>query len=464
MKSVFEAVGHLDRRAYEEFGLSEDVLMEHAALGIQNEILKLVDVESILIVCGPGNNGADGLALARLLQSSFDVTVHLPFGAKSHMAQLQLKRARALGIALCDTFPDSDLIVDALFGSGLNKPLDQKSTDLLRELNQRQGHKIACDVPSGLFQNGNHGEVFYADTTVSMGALKLAYFYDHTKDICGRVVNINLGLAHEKYIATTRYFQLEPSDMRLPYRNTHDTHKGTYGHVAVLEGAMPGAPTMTALAALEFGAGLATIVGYEHHDYPYMLMHSGHIPATANVLALGMGLGESSYEDGDVLQMCRDRSLVIDADLFHKPLIATLLKENEKIVITPHPKEFATLLHTLNGDEYTTEEILKEKFRHALDFSKSYPDIVLILKGVNTLIAHQGKIYIASLGTPALAKGGSGDILAGMVAALLAQGYLPLEAAITAVIAHSLAAGKVDVANYALTPDKLIGEIGRVGE
>ena len=299
--------------------------------------------------------------------------------------------------------------------------------------------------------------------TVSMGAHKLAYFYDATKDICGRVVNVDLGLPYENYTDITDTYLLESSDMQLPFRRDHFSHKGTYGHVAVLEGAMPGAPTMTALAALEFGAGLATIVGYEHHDYPYMLMHASHIPTSANVLALGMGLGGTSYEDRDLLEMCKGLSLVIDADLFASPLITELLKSDEKIVLTPHPKEFATLLNQLSHKEVTTDTILKEKFSLVKEFSQNYPNVVLLLKGTNTLIGHHGNIYIASLGTPALAKGGSGDILAGMIAALLAQGYDALAAAITGTIAHSLAAHKVQCANYALTPDKLIREIGRLG-
>ncbi len=462
MKTVYKTVRHLDKKAYTEYALSEEVLMEHAALGIKREIDKRQDVSSVLIVCGPGNNGADGIALGRLLMDAYDVSLYLPFGTKSEMARLQLRRVNSLGIKSVDEPTPADLVVDALFGSGLNKPLSSDASGLIQRLNELSGFKIACDIPSGLFDNGRFDTVFKADLTVSMGAHKLAYFYDETKDICGRIVNVDLGLPYEKYIDSGEIFLLEPSDMRLPLRRRHHAHKGSFGHVAVLEGAMPGAPTMTALAALEFGAGLATIVGYEHHDYPYMLMHAGHIPATANVLALGMGLGESSYEERDLLEMCRGLSLVIDADLFSSPLIQRLLTTDETSVLTPHPKEFATLLNQLGQKEMTTATVLKEKFSLAAEFSREYPNTVLLLKGTNTLIAQNGKVYIASLGTPALAKGGSGDILAGMIAALLAQGYEALEAATTATIAHSLAAHKVEAANYALTPDKLIREIGRL--
>ena len=463
MKPVYTSVSHLDKKAYETFAMSEEILMEHAALGMKNAIDTVPGISHVLIVCGPGNNGADGIALARLLLSTYDVTLYLPFGAKSEMAQRQLKRAEALEIKTVNTLLPCDLVVDALYGSGLNKPLNNEAKNLIQELNKLPAYKVACDIPSGLFQDGRHEEVFEADLTVSMGAHKLAYFYDGTKDICGRVINVNLGLPYDRYTDTTDTFLLEPSDMQLPIRQRHFSHKGTYGHVAVLEGAMPGAPTMTALAALEFGAGLATIVGYEHHDYPYMLMHASHIPTSANVLALGMGLGGTSYEDQDLLGMCEGLSLIIDADLFSSPLIMELLQSQEKIVLTPHPKEFATLLNQLGDKDVTTDTVLKEKFSLVKAFSRNYPNVVLLLKGTNTLIARNGITYIASLGTPALAKGGSGDILAGMIAALLAQGYDALDAAVTGTIAHSLAAHNVESANYALTPEKLIREIGRLG-
>ena len=118
MKSVYSSVNHLDKRAYETFALSEEILMEHAALGIKNKIDRLIDVRTVLIICGPGNNGADGLALGRLLQAEYDVSLYLPFGVKSPMAEIQLKRIETLGLKIVDSLSKSDVIVDALYGSG----------------------------------------------------------------------------------------------------------------------------------------------------------------------------------------------------------------------------------------------------------------------------------------------------------------------------------------------------------
>lgn len=462
MVPVFNTVDYLDKKAYKNYFLSEELLMEHAALGIKKVINEIADkTKKVLIACGCGNNGADGIALARLLIcDGYNTVLFIPFGAKSQMAQLQLQRASALGIEIADDIKECDIAIDALFGSGLNKQLDTKAKDVIDRLNSLDAIKISCDFPSGLFANGAFDKVFLPDITISMGALKLAYFYDKTKDICKKIINVNLGLPFEKYADGSNFFLLEKSDMRLPKRIKNFVHKGSHGHVGVIEGDMKGAPIISALAALEFGAGLVTIVG-ENKNIPYSIMNNIEIPKTVNTLALGMGLG-SKYSDDEILTMCKNRSLVADADLFSKKIIKDILKLKQNIVLTPHPKEFSSLLEILENKKSTVEEILDNKFDYAYNFSIKYPNIVLILKGVNTLIAYEKKVYIASMATPALAKGGSGDVLAGMIASLLAQGSNPLEAAISSVLAHSIAASNMTDNNYSLTPEKLIKELGKL--
>lgn len=462
MVPVFNTVDYLDKKAYKDYFLSEELLMEHAALGIKKVIDEIADkTKKVFIACGCGNNGADGIALARLLLcDGYNVMIFLPFGAKSQMAQLQLQRVSALGIEIADEIKECDIVIDALFGSGLNKQLDTKAKDIIDRLNSLDAVKISCDFPSGLFANGAFDKVFLPNITVSMGALKLAYFYDKTKDICKKIINVNLGLPFEKYTDNSNFFLLEKSDMQLPNRIKNFVHKGSYGHVGVIEGDMKGAPIITALAALEFGAGLVTIVG-ENKNIPYSIMSNKGIPKTVNALALGMGLGDR-YSDEEILTMVKSHSLVVDADLFSKKIIKEILKLEQKIIITPHPKEFSSLLDILENKKITVEEILDNKFDYAYNFSIKYPNIVLILKGVNTLIAYEKKVYIASMATPALAKGGSGDVLAGMAVSLLSQGYNPLDAAISSVLAHSIAALNITENNYSLTPEKLIKELGKL--
>ena len=161
MQKVFDEVNSLDKRCYEEFGLSEDILMEHAAASMMQYIQsKFVNNEKILIVCGSGNNGADGIALARLLYTKYDISLHIPFGVKSDMAKLQHKRAKLLGVDIVEDLSalgverSPNVVVDCLFGSGLSRALNEQSQNLIKLLNSLYAHKIACDIPSGIFYDG----------------------------------------------------------------------------------------------------------------------------------------------------------------------------------------------------------------------------------------------------------------------------------------------------------------------
>jgi len=456
VKRVFKSVAELDNKAYEKYLLSEDILMEHAALGLKRAVKKAKKAKSILIVSGPGNNGADGITLARLLQGEkYKIFVYLPFGAKSVMAKLQKSRAEALGVSFVNKIKKADIILDALFGSGLNKELNEQTKELISKLNNLKAFKIACDIPSGINLRGDFDVAFRADITVSMGALKEAYFYEKAIDVCGKVINIDLGLSYEKYCNKTDTFVLEKNDLKLPLRKHKSTHKGNFGHVGVLEGEMRGAPTISALSALNFGAGLVSIIGYENHNYPVSLMHKTHMPKDA-VLALGMGLGNGYLAD-DIFHFAQEaKALVLDADIFKNSVVIKLLELDKPKILTPHPKEFASLLQITSTKKITTQEIVKNKFEIAKEFSKKYKNIVLVLKGANTIIAQDGIVYINPFSEPALSKGGSGDVLAGMIAALLAQNYTPLNSAISAVLAHTIAAKKYKNTNYSLTPKKLI--------
>jgi hydroxyethylthiazole kinase-like uncharacterized protein yjeF len=283
-----------------------------------------------------------------------------------------------------------------------------------------------------------------------MGAEKLSLYSDIAKDFTGKIKIANLGVNFKNYIQKSNCFVLEKKDMLLPIRKKKTTHKGTYGHLGVLVGEKEGAGIISALAGLNFGAGLVTAVTKEKIQIPYEIIHSYSI-GKYSTLAFGMGLG--NFYDDELENVCKlEIPKVIDADMFYKKEILHCLKKNT--VLTPHPKEFAALLRICEIGEYCVEEIQKNRFELSLKFSKKYPDVVLLLKGSNTIIAYKKQLYINPYGTPALSKGGSGDVLAGMIGALLAQGYHPLKAAITASLAHSFA-GDIRP-NYNLTPLKLI--------
>ena len=460
MKFFYKSVSFLDKRAYDEFYLSEDILMEHAALALKKEIDKY-HKKSILIVCGPGNNGADGITLARLLQKEYKVKLFVPFGAKSLMAKLQLQRAKALKIPLISKIKKADIVVDALFGSGLNKPLNNEAKAIIDKLNSLKAIKIACDIPSGIDSNGNFDIAFRADVTICMGALKEAYFYDKANMLCGKIKNTDLGLSYKQYTLKTNTYVLEKKDLKLPVRKQKNSHKGDYGQVVVLEGEMPGAPTISALAALHFGAGLVSIVGYTNHNYPISIMRKNKVPKNS-ILAFGMGLG-NGYSSKDIMDFIQfAKALVVDADLFKQDIIKDILKLAIPKILTPHPKEFASLLEILDNKKMSTQEILQDKFNLAREFSLRFKNSVLILKCANSVIAYCGDIYVCPFSEPSLAKGGSGDVLAGMLSALLAQGYSLLDSAISGVLAHIFAARKNKNTNYSLVPEKLIKNLGKI--
>jgi hydroxyethylthiazole kinase-like uncharacterized protein yjeF len=170
MQNLYLNVSPLDQRSVTKFALSEEVMMEHAALAMANVIrARFAFASSILIVCGSGNNGADGLALARLLEGDYHVCLHIPFGASSPLAHLQRNRAEAFGLKHAPLEGVYDVVVDALFGSGLNRTLGPTAIEALLFMNQSVGYKIACDVPSGLYAEGTLDKhIFSADIAVTM--------------------------------------------------------------------------------------------------------------------------------------------------------------------------------------------------------------------------------------------------------------------------------------------------------
>ena len=452
MQKLFDEVNSLDKRCYEKFLLSEDLLMEHAASNMALYISQNHPTsKSILIVCGSGNNGADGIALARLLHTKFDVKLYLASTPKSSMAQLQLQRAKTLDIKIVNELFNADIIVDCLFGTGLNKPLDEKSINLLNTLNSYNSFKIACDIPSGI--------AFEADITITMGALKTSLFSDMAKDYVGEIIVADLGVQREIYEIESNKFLLEKSDMNLPFRNKKNSHKGNYGHLNVVAGCKKGAGIIAANAAFNFGAGLVSVVCHENLDLPYHLMQTHFISENCTAIAIGMGLGK--YETDEIKKILNKKvSKIIDADLFYDKLICEVLVQD--VVLTPHPKEFVSLLKLCDIADIRVEELQNNRFLYVEKFCKKYPNVVLLLKGANVIISSNDKLYVNSFGSAVLSKGGSGDVLSGLIGSLLAQGYKSLDATITASLAHAIASKNYSKNNYSLTPLDLIEEIKKL--
>ena len=429
---------------------------------------------------------------------------------------------------------DLKVIVDCIYGSGFRGTLPAVARAVILSVNDNaDAYKIACDVPTGLDQWGRCGTVFHADETVTMGALKLALFSDKAKDECGTISVCNLGISRDNFeragtctparsgnpagnaapgptAGSVPGVQpvpaqeaasyagisapagdpvpdaclLEESDMELPYRRKQNVHKGKFGHVAVCSGQKAGASVLAAKAALSFGAGLVTLVSQEESfpsfPVPYSLMTSRSVPEGTTAIALGMGLGRRSQDSQaytSYLLQNPNVAAVLDADVFYNEDFLRLLAHRpEGLVLTPHPKEFLSLLSlcsmdSLNGVRLEkASDVADMRIELAAAFCRKYPGAVLLLKGANSVIACCGRgqdkagLFINAGGGPALSKAGSGDVLAGMIAALLAQGYPPLQAACTASLAHSAAARSFceGRAEWSLTPEGLIDALGSI--
>lgn len=455
MKKIFDEVRSLDKRAIEEFHLTEDILMENASLGLKNYITKKFKKNSsILIVCGNGNNGADGISLARLLQNKFEVSLYIVNEPKTEIGKLQLKRAKSINVNFVNQIFQADVVVDCLFGTGLNKELDEDSVSLINSLNNLNSFKIACDIPSGLNSLGQITQTaFKADITITMGALKTALLTDIAKDFVGKIKVANLGLPEDIFQIETNKYLLQKSDLKLPLRDIKNSHKGTFGHVNIVSGEKIGASIIASQASFAFGAGLVTIVSQNEKNIPCNIMQSKSVSENCTAIALGMGLGEiESLKLEEILQLNIPK--VLDADIFYNSLIVKYLDEN--VVLTPHPKEFISLLKLTNIANISIEELQDNRFLYVEKFCKIYPKVTLLLKGANVIISKNDKIYVNIFGSSKLSKGGSGDVLSGLIASLLAQGYTSLEAAINASLAHTIAAKKYKNNNYSMSPQDII--------
>ena len=472
MQKLYKNCQNMDQRCYDEYGLSEDILMEHAAQGMADYINQNFYEGTILIVCGIGNNGADGLALSRLLHHRFEsIKVYLPFGTQSLMAKKQLVRINKLDyVTIVDELSPADIVVDALFGAGLNRPLSEKYQNIIMQMNQLGGFKIACDVPSGLDEDGViFSEIFDADVTLTMGARKEALYSDFAKDYVGRVYRLDLGVHYASYTKDepVSSYLLNPDDLNLPSRDfSKVTHKGDFGHVAVFCGEKEGAGIIAAMASSRFGAGLTTLVTQKEIVPPPYLMHSTSLPEKSTALAVGMGLGlsfDSAYLKQNVLN--NTLPIVLDADaLYYADLLEVLEQKNREIVVTPHPKEFSAMWKILSGEEIDIEEIQERRFEMVRKFNRQYPHVTIILKGANMIISEHEKLYINPHGSSKLSKGGTGDVLSGLIVSLLAQGYTAIDAAIHATLALTLASASHTMSAYALLPTDLIESVGQLNQ
>ncbi len=416
---------------------------------------------SIYLVCGVGNNGGDGLAVARLLQS-FDYDITVIYCLTSHVCSEdnQINHQRLDNIPIVELaenapFPDVEedsLLIDALFGVGLNRPITGYWGDWINHLNQQSCIRVAIDIPSGLFADkSSEGNIWKADFTVSFQTPKLAFFFVENQEFIGEWEVLSIGLSPEFYVETPFYTIDKSVGQRLKKRKKHD-HKGTFGHALMVAGSYGkmGAAILATKAVLCSGAGLVSAhlpaCGYEimQTAFPEAMTQIDDneriitkIALSGNHKAVGIGPGiGTAYATIKALEALLQQTtipLVLDADalniLAQQPDLLANIPAGS--ILTPHPKEFERLFGS-SKDDFERNQLQRTK-------AKEW-GIYLILKGAYTAVATpQGDCFFNTTGNPGMGTAGMGDVLTGILVGLLAQGYTPLEASLLGVYLHGLA-------------------------
>lgn len=478
----------VDKWCIEKMGIPSIVLMERAALAVcdevYNEIGKDIDLGAdrarVLIFCGSGNNGADGLAAGRILMNQ-GIEVCLYIAGNLHKASEEfkiqyniLKNMKAWMVLLDEhsieeiQFRKGDIIIDAVFGIGLSRAVAGNQKKIIDKMNQAENRVISVDIPSGLC--GDRGVVMgccvVADKTVTFGKLKAGLILCDGKDYAGEVVIKDVGFLKEAYqaddvgednsicrdkdnssIKNEQYLFYEKEDLRQIPDRKKSSHKGTYGTVTVIAGSekMSGAAVLCAKSVYRCGAGIVRVL--THKDCMNIIRNSiyeaivndydedMHI-TEKDIVVIGSGLSVSERSKTLVTKVLRSGcKAVVDADALN--LISSdrelLYELHEEIVITPHIKEMARLC---GRESYEIREHIVETAR---EFAGKY-HCVTVIKDATTVIADKcGEIYVNRSGNSGMSTGGSGDVLAGIIGGMLSQKLSVYQSACMGVYLHGMA-------------------------
>ena len=432
-------------------GIDDAQLMQRAATAAWTLLQRRwPEARHVCVLAGPGNNGGDGLWLAALAQQAGRTLSVCELPARRGAAAVQARQlALDAGVPLHaapGVLPAADLYVDALFGIGLNRAPDGLAAQWIDALNAQPTPVLALDLPSGLLADSGAapGVVVRADATLSFVAWKRGLFTGRARALCGELSLATLGI-DVAAAPVPDAWQLRPAP--LP-RRTRDAHKGCHGHVLVVGGdaGFAGAARLAGEAALRSGAGLVSVATHAAHaaaiaaQRPELMVHGVEadpafdaLAARASVLAVGPGLGRSEWAQtlwARALQT--DKPLLLDADALN------LLAAQPRVlpagaVITPHPGEAARLLAC------EVAAIERDRFAAARALAERYGAVV-VLKGAGTLVAApDARVEVCTEGNPGMASGGMGDVLSGVIAALLAQGLSAQDAARLGVALHARA-------------------------
>ncbi len=447
----------LDQLAITSFDISGTVLMERAgAAAFELLRQRWPRAKTLCIICGTGNNGGDGYVVARLAhEQGLQVTV-LQVGDSGKIsgdALAALQRLEGGGVNPVQfeaaALAAADLVVDALFGTGLRGEVTGEAADAIAAVNDAGLPVLALDIPSGLLADTGDtpGRVVKATVTLSFIGLNQGLLTAKGPDCCGELCFNDLQLPPEVFERVPPSAQrLAPAFPLLPVR-PREAHKGMYGHIVVAGGdiGMSGAARLAAEAALRCGAGRVSVATRYAHaavmnvGRPEIMSHPAEREAEirplfekADTLVVGPGLGQSEWAATLLaMAMTAARPLVMDADALN--LLALEPMKRSDWILTPHPGEAARLL------DCTVAEIQSDRFAAVRQLADRFGGTV-VLKGNGTLVCHQQQIWLCDRGNPGMASGGMGDVLSGMIAALLAQGMRGVDAACKGVYLHAAAA------------------------
>lgn len=480
----------IDKYTIDEIGISSLVLMENAANEVANKIISLGD--RFIIFCGNGNNGGDGLVIARKLiledkdvcivivskneRYSEDFIVNMNILKKLTNNFIYIKGVEDINF-LKEVSNNYKIAVDCIFGVGLNRVLEDFYIGLINYINKKWDLIVSVDVPSGL--NSDSGEIMgtsiVANTTYTFEVIKKGFIEYKALKYLGNVEVLKIGIPdYVKKINSEKVYILNKEDYRklLKKREVYG-HKGKYGRVAILAGSKgyTGAAYISTEACVKAGAGLTTLVTTK---YVQDSLSSKLVEAMTtnieewddlitlfkktNVIAIGPGIDkESQYKDVFIeLVKYKDKEFVIDAGAFNiiKNNMEIINEIKERAIFTPHPAEMARLI------DNTVEYVEENRIDVAKQFAKEN-NVIVLLKGYNTIITDGDNVYINSTGNSKMASGGMGDCLTGIISALLAQGHSPINSALVGAYVHGLAGEIASEEKYSVVVSDVIENISK---
>ena len=483
-----EQIRRADLYTIEEIGVPSMVLMERAAL----EVVRCMEEEQldfrrVLVICGSGNNGGDGSAIARLLHlKGHDVTIFFAGNSQKRSEEnaQQAKIAAHYEIPVITNLDTEEysVIIDALFGTGLKREVTGHYREILCSVNQMTGKKVAVDLPSGIHDTtgARMGIAFCADLTVAIAFPKRGLFLQEGNVCAGKILTGDIGISSETFSEGTVTFGYEKQDLFLGFpKRKKNSHKGSYGKVLMIAGSkgMSGAAYLSAKAAYAVGAGLVQIYTHEENRVILQQLLPEAIITTydtfdseqlekliqwADLIGIGCGLGKSDTAER-VMQYTLKRALVpcvVDADGINilSKHMEWIEETNALIVLTPHMKEMSRML------QCSVRELIEQRMEKLHAFVERYK-VVCVLKDARTLVAKEHRnTYLNLSGNAAMAKAGSGDVLAGVIVGILAQQCEPYTSACLGVFLHGLAG---DMARdkkgaYSVLASDLVAEISSV--